>query len=158
MNYNDKHTVYQGKSTVAARAPLETIPLFVREGAIVPRGDIVQLNNNWDSIWTPKLRLEVFPARKQASEFDYFTGNGVQKIIVTPGQHEVAIHFGDLGVSGMVLVYCKAVRGVSRNGTSLRQVTDYTYDQQGQTLAVPFEGATTLAIKGGESLFASGTR
>ena len=166
MNYNDKHTVYQGKSTVAARAPLETIPLFVREGAIVPRGDIVQLNNNWDSIWSSGWRsgwssvapTEVFPARKQASEFDYFTGNGVQKIIVTPGQHEVAIHFGDLGVSGMVLVYCKAVRGVSRNGTSLRQVTDYTYDQQGQTLAVPFEGATTLAIKGGESLFASGTR
>jgi alpha-D-xyloside xylohydrolase len=158
MNYNDKHTVYQGKSTVAARAPLETIPLFVREGAIVPRGDIVQLNNNWDSNWTPKLHLEVFPARKQASEFDYFTGDGVQKIIVTPGPHEVAIHFGDLGVSGMVLVYCKAVRGVSRNGTSLRQVTDYTYDQQGQTLAVPFEGATTLAIKGGESLFASRTR
>jgi len=45
------------------------IPLFVREGSIISRGDIVKLNNNWDANWEPKLRIEVFPSAKQASEF-----------------------------------------------------------------------------------------
>jgi len=47
MNYDDKRTVYGGATTVKAIAPLGTIPVYVRESAIVPRGDIVKLNNNW---------------------------------------------------------------------------------------------------------------
>jgi alpha-glucosidase (family GH31 glycosyl hydrolase) len=155
MDYNDRHTVYRGKSTITARSPLGRIPVYVREGAIIPRGDIAQLNNNWDANWTPKLRLEVFPAKKQASEFEYFTGNGVQRITVAPGTSGLAIQFGDLGVNGTVVVYCKGVAGVTRNGTTLREGTDYKYNPQAQILEVPFEGPTALAIKGGESLFAT---
>jgi alpha-D-xyloside xylohydrolase len=47
LNYNDKHTVYEGNATITAAAPIGTIPVFVRAGAVIPRGDIVQLNNNW---------------------------------------------------------------------------------------------------------------
>ncbi len=158
MSYNDNHAVYDGKVTITAGSPLGTIPLFVREGAIIPRGDIVQLNNNWETNWTPKLRLEVFPARKQSSEVEYFTGNGVQKISVIPEIGGLAIRFGDLGANGIVQVYCQKVSAVSRNGTSLREGTDYQYDPQLRILTVPFLGATTLAIKGGESLFVSRTR
>ena len=143
----------QGKATITAKAPLGTIPLYVREGAIVPRGDIVQLNNNWGSNWAPKLRVEIFPARKQASAFDYFTGNGVQRITVQPDAGALSIQFGDLGADGTAVVHCKGVTGVTRNGSTLRDGTDYKYDRNGQTLEVPFNGATTLSIKGAQSLF-----
>ncbi|PYV69028.1 MAG: hypothetical protein DMG96_35110 [Acidobacteria bacterium] len=153
IDYNDKHTLHQGKATITAKAPLGTIPLYVREGAIVPRGDIVQLNNNWGSNWAPKLRVEIFPARKQASAFDYFTGNGVQRITVQPDAGALSIQFGDLGADGTAVVHCKGVTGVTRNGSTLRDGTDYKYDRNGQTLEVPFNGATTLSIKGAQSLF-----
>ena len=158
MDYKDKHTLYQGKSTVTAKAPLRTIPLYVREGAIVPRGDIVQLNNNWESNWAPKLRVEIFPGRKQASSFDYFTGKGVQKITVQPGIDALSIQFGDLGVNGTVVVHCKGVTGVTRNGSSLRLGTQYKYDRKAQTLEIPFTGATALSIKDAHSLFAGAVR
>jgi alpha-D-xyloside xylohydrolase len=153
MDYNAKHALYQGKSTVTAKAPLGTIPLYVREGAILPRGDIVQLNNNWESNWAPKLRLEIFPARKEASDFDYFTGNEVQRITVQPGAGALSVQFGDLRAKGTVVVHCKGVTGVTRNGSPLREGTEYKYSRNGETLEVLFSGATTLSIKGAQSLF-----
>lgn len=36
IDFNDKQTLYLGGQTVAYRAPLDVIPLFVRKGAIVP--------------------------------------------------------------------------------------------------------------------------
>src|SRR4051812_31173148 len=62
MNYNDRTTIYHGPTKISAEAPLGMIPLFVREGAIIPRGDILKANNNWDADWTPKLRSEFFPS------------------------------------------------------------------------------------------------
>jgi alpha-D-xyloside xylohydrolase len=41
------YAIYRGGNSVTVAAPLGTIPVFVREGAIIPRGDIVQMNNNW---------------------------------------------------------------------------------------------------------------
>jgi len=46
---SDLRTVYRGGTTVTIPAPLNVIPVFVREGAIIPKGDIVRLNNNWSS-------------------------------------------------------------------------------------------------------------
>jgi hypothetical protein len=138
-----------------AKAPLGTIPLYVREGAILPRGDIVQLNNNWEPNWAPKLRLEIFPARKQASGFDYFTGNGVQRITVQPGADALSVQFGDLRANGTVVVHCKGVTAVMRNGFPLREGTEYKYSRDGETLEVPFSGAATLSIKGAQSLFSA---
>ena len=155
VNYNDKHSVYRGKRNIKANAPLATIPLFVREGAIIPRGDIVKLNNNWEVNWAPKLRIEIFPAGKKASQFDYFTGAGVQKIAVTPENGQLAIHFDDLGTDGKLEVYCRNVREVRKNGSTLRIGTDYTYDAQTLKLTIPFKGATDLAIIGATSVFDS---
>src|SRR5215469_2536183 len=100
MDYNDKDKVYEGKNTITAPSPLDTIPVFVREGAIIPRGDIVRLNNNWEPNWSPKLGIEVFPARIAPSRFEYFTGAGVRTITVTPQSRQLAIQFDDLGVPG----------------------------------------------------------
>ena len=153
MNYDDKRTVYAGGSTVKAAAPLGAIPVYVREGAIIPRGDLVKLNNNWEANWTPKLRLEFFPSGKAKSQFDYYTGAGVQRIGVGPEGDGFRIEFGDLGPAGIVEVYCQKVKGVTRNGAKLRQGTDYHYDEQAHKLTLSFEGASKIAIESAGSLF-----
>jgi alpha-D-xyloside xylohydrolase len=153
MNYDDKHTVYAGGTTVKAAAPLGTIPVYVREGAIIPRGDIVKLNNNWDANWSPKLRIEVFPSTKQKSQFDYYTGSTVQSITVAPGSGGLTIEFGDLGTPGTVEVYCQKVKGVTRNGVKLREGPDYQYDKQTNKLTVSFQGATRISVDGAVTLF-----
>lgn len=153
MNYNDKHAVYEGKKTITASAPLGTIPLFVREGAIIPRGDIVKLNNSWEENWSPKLRIEIFPSAKSASEFDYFTGQGVQKISATPTGDELDIQFGDLGAEGSLEVYCKRPKEVMKDGKRLREGGEYQYDAAARRLTLRFKGATKLGLKGTGSLF-----
>jgi alpha-D-xyloside xylohydrolase len=153
MNYSEKRTVYDGKATITAAAALGTIPLFVREGAIIPRGNIIKLNNNWEPNWKPKLRIEIFPARNMNSEFHYFTGTGTQTIKMAREGGGITIAFDDLGVNGALEVYCRAVTAVRRNGSMLREGTDYQYDTQAQKLTIPFLGATTLEVKGAESLF-----
>jgi len=153
MNYGDKHTVYEGKAAVTVPAPLGVIPLFVREGAIIPRGDIVKLNNNWDTEWKPQLRVEVFPSRTQGSEFSYFTGSARQTIKVARAGDGITIEFGDLGVAGTLEVYCRTATAVRRNGTTLQKGAEYQYDPQAQKLTVPFQGAITVSVRGAESLF-----
>jgi alpha-D-xyloside xylohydrolase len=153
MNYNDKHTLYAGKSTITAATPLAAIPLFVKEGAIIPRGEIVKLNNNWEANWSPKLRIEIFPSQKSSSEFSYFTGEGVQEITVTPQTDGLTIQFGELGAAGSLEVYCKKPREVTSNGARLREGSEYQYDSSKQKLTVPFKGATKLSLKGAASLF-----
>jgi len=153
MNYNDKKTVYDGGKSVTATAALGTIALFVREGAIVPRGDVVKLNNNWQANWKPTLRIEIFPSAKTASQFLYFTGSGVQKIATTPDADGWTIEFGDLGAGGNVELYCQGLKEVAgANGTKLREGRDYKYDAGAMRLTVPFHGATKLKLKA-KSLF-----
>jgi alpha-D-xyloside xylohydrolase len=153
MNYNDKLTVYEGSKTVTASAPLGTIPLFVREGAIIPRGDIVKLNNNWQSNWIPNLRIEIFPSAKASSEFSYFTGDSLQTITATPTNDGEMIQIGDLGTPGAVEVYCRKPKEVTKNGVRQREHNDYKYDSEAQKLSIPFKGDTKITLKGAVSLF-----
>jgi alpha-D-xyloside xylohydrolase len=152
IDYNDKRTVHDGRSTITATAALDQLPLFVREGAIIPRGDIVKLNNNWDSNWKPVLRIEIFPAWDKESEFRYFTGNATRIIKATPKDGGLAITLDDLGVNGSVEVYCRKVTEVRRNHSILR-AGEYHYDAEHQKLSIPFQGAASLEINGAEGLF-----
>src|SRR5579859_916299 len=153
MDYNHRSTTYEGPTTVTAEAPLGTIPVFVREGAIIPRGDILKANNNWEQNWAPKLRIEIFPAIESGSSFDYFTGVGVQKITTAHKGSDLEISFGDLGATGTLEVYCRNVKGVTSNGTALSAGAGYTYDARGHKLSVPFKGAATIVINGASSVF-----
>jgi len=155
MNYNDKATLYEGPATVSAMAPLGTIPLFVREGAIIPRGDILKANNDWDRHWVPKLRIEVFPSNTFSTHFDYFTGGIVRKIILAPRSDGIEIKLDDLGMTGTFEVYCRNIQGVTRNRVTLREGVDFSYDAQKHKLTVPFTGSATLTIRGASGLFGS---
>jgi alpha-D-xyloside xylohydrolase len=153
MDYNNKHTVYEGKKSITTDAPLGTMPLFAREGAIVVRGDIVKLNNNWVENWNPKLRIEIFPSSKVPSEFNYFTGDGVQKITAVPGADGLTIQFGELEAEGALEVYGKKPIAVTKNGAKLLEGSGFTFDAQLQKLTVPFKGATRVTLQGASSLF-----
>lgn len=42
IDFNDKKTVYLGGQTIAYRAPLNTIPIFVKKGSIIPLMPVMQ--------------------------------------------------------------------------------------------------------------------
>jgi alpha-D-xyloside xylohydrolase len=154
MDYNDKRTIYSGGSTITATAPLATIPLFVREGAIIARGDIIKLNNNWDAPWSPKLRIEVFPSA-EISHFDNYTGRNVRTITASSSSTGVTVHLEDLGVEGTLEIYCRGVHTVVRNGISLPLRSGFQYDSKQQELSVSFSGATVIDMPGAASSFVS---
>jgi alpha-D-xyloside xylohydrolase len=153
IDYNDKATTHVGGASVTATAPLATIPLYVKEGAIIPRGDILQSNNNWTAGWAANLRIEVFPAASGSSSFDYYTGSAVQTITSSLAGGTLTIKFGDLGTDGKLEVYCSGSSGVTRNGVTLTSGTDFTYDAAKKLLTVSYSGATTIAIAGTGSIF-----
>lgn len=157
MNYNDRSSIYKGPASISAEASLATLPLFVREGAIIPRGDILKANNNWEMPWTPKLRIEIFPSTKDASDFAYYTGDGVQTIRVNPVQGGIEVHLEDLGVSGSVELYCHGVQQVQRNGKPLKEGADYRYDAQKKKLTISFSGASTFFVPGASGPFGVST-
>ena len=153
LNYNDKATTSAGGASITASAPLTTIPLFVKEGAIIPRGDILKSNNNWTTNWAANLRIEVFPAASGSSSFDYYTGTSVQAITASISAGTLTVKFGDLGTDGKLEVYCNGSSSVVRNGVTLTSGTDFTYDATKKLLTVSFSGATTLEVSGTASIF-----
>lgn len=149
----DTDTVHAGPAEVEVAAPLERIPVFIREGAIVPRGDIVRSNNDWTPDWRPSLRIEVYPSPRVAGRFEYFTGSVAQPITCeAEADGAFAIAMGDLGVPGVLEIRCRGVRSVARNGQELSAGGGYTFDADARVLRVPFEGAATVRVAC-ESLF-----
>ena len=154
LDYNDKNTVYAGPKTITASAPLDVIPLFVRAGAIMPRGDILRSNNNWTPDWTPYLRIELFPCDNIDNTFDYYTGGEVQPINCSMTEDGVVtIQFGPLDHDGKLEIYCRDYRTLKCNGKTLNQDTDFTYNPDMMVLTLPFEGKTAIEITGVKSIF-----
>jgi alpha-glucosidase (family GH31 glycosyl hydrolase) len=160
LDYNGRRQAARGPQTVVAAAPLDTIPVFVREGGIVPRGDILQGNNNWTPSWAPSLRIEIFPAAGPLSRrFDFFTGTTVQSITAASEQQDgltrVTITTGPLGTPGRLEIHLAALAQVSRDGAALVAGRDYTFDADQRLLTLPLASAASeLVIEGAVSLFA----
>jgi alpha-D-xyloside xylohydrolase len=155
LDYNTKSNLYAGLTNITAPAPIQTIPLFVREGAIIPRGDILQGNNMWTPNWSPSLRIEFFPSDKFDSTFPYYTGSSVQTISCYNQNQSRVIQFGDLGNSGVLQIYVKSPGLINLNGTNLNLGTDYSYNPTNNLLQIPFAGATTVVVSNSTSLFSS---
>jgi alpha-glucosidase (family GH31 glycosyl hydrolase) len=153
LDYNTKSNLYVGPANITVPAPIQTIPLFVNEGAIIPRGDILQGNNFWTTNWSSRLRIEFFPSDNFGSSFPYYTGSSVQTITCSNQNHALTIQFGDLTLGGNLEIYVENPGNVIRNGTNLTFGTDYTYDPTNNLLRVPFSGATTLVVNDATSLF-----
>lgn len=152
LNYNDQSTVEQGGQTVTAPAPLGTVPRFVPEGAILPRGNILKANQRWLNDWRPALRIEVYPARSETTSFDYYTGEAVRTITSSASDEAIEISFDALDHDGQLEVYAENVTEVERNGETLSE-EEYEYNAEQNVLTVSFSGATTLRLPGASSIF-----
>jgi len=154
LDYNSKDAVYTGPDTIIASAPLDVIPLFVRAGAIIPRGDILRSNNNWTSRWSPYLRIEFFPCENTSHTFDYYSGSQVQTISCSMTANGlVNIQFGHLGYDGDLKIYCRGYATVKNSGVALADGADFTYDANEMLLTIPFDGVTAIEITGVTSMF-----
>jgi alpha-glucosidase (family GH31 glycosyl hydrolase) len=110
LEYFNKTLVYQGGRTEDFALPTTSIPVFVKAGAIAPRGDIVQANNKWTKAWRPWLNIKVFPSFSvNSSTFAYYNGKSMTEIQMTTSRRGscVKVQYGDVGVEGKLVVYTK---------------------------------------------------
>lgn len=152
LNYNDRTTVERGGRTVTEPAPLGTVPRFVPEGAILPRGNILEANQRWLEDWQPALRIEVFPARSATTTFDYYTGEQVRTLTSRVTEAGLEVSFEALDHDGRLEIYAEDVETVIRDGEAL-PTSAYEYDAGQGRLVVPFSGATTVRLPGASSVF-----
>ena len=147
IDYNDRKTRHTGPATISAPAPIDVLPRYVRAGSIVPRGDILQSNNNWTPKWAPALRVEFYPAAGIQSRFDYYTGSAVVPMTGTMSASIVSWQSGDLGVNGVLEVHgIDRYASVRRNNQTLDN-GQFQYDAKSQVMTVPLAGATTVEIR-----------
>ncbi len=153
LNYNNRYEIHQGPSVINEDAPLGVIPVFAKEGAIIPRGDILKSNNSWTPDWKASLRIEVFPAASGSSSFDYFTDNGVCRILSSTEDNTIRISIEDTGVAGVAEIYLNGFKRVKRNGEIITEGIDFTYDDASKLMKVNLSGAAAIEIGGTASLF-----
>ncbi|MFA7485674.1 MAG: TIM-barrel domain-containing protein, partial [Phycisphaerae bacterium] len=152
LNYNDKKTVYAGPAAIKADAPLDTIPLFVKAGAIIPRGDILKANNSWTQNYKPYLSIEIFPYKGDSS-FSYYTGDSVKMINTSLAEGTLTVAFDNLGINGNIQIYCKDFEKIKLNGEELTAGQSFTWSKQSGLLDIAYNGKTSLVVTGVKSIF-----
>jgi alpha-D-xyloside xylohydrolase len=117
VEYFNKTQTYSGGKAVNITADINSIPVFVRAGSIIPRGDTYRGNNRWTRNWSSKLELEFFPSFDvPKTVFAYWNGNVEVKITMTTNKsiNEVTFDWEGLGIEEVELVMWTkngAVRG-----------------------------------------------
>jgi alpha-D-xyloside xylohydrolase len=83
LEYFNKTQVYAAGTTATISSPLTSMPVFVKQGAIIPRGDVYQGNAKWIQGWTPDLKLELYPSFDvPESRFIYYGGGAETEIVL----------------------------------------------------------------------------
>lgn len=117
LEYYNKTMVYQGGTTASVSMDVHYAPVYVRAGAIVPRGDIYQGNNKWTEDWKPELVIEVYPSLDvPSSSFEYFNGDSKKEIAICAEIEDetLTVTYGEVGIAGTIVVY---TRTGQRNAT-----------------------------------------
>ncbi len=74
IDFNDGKTVYEGEQTIRYKAPLATIPLFVKKGSIIPMMPVMNYIHEQKSY---PLFFEVFPAAEgMEASFELYEDDG----------------------------------------------------------------------------------
>ena len=103
LEYFNKTQVYSAGKNVTIDSPLTSIPVFIIQGAIIPRGDIFQGNAKWIQGWTPELRLELYPSFDvPESKFIYYSGGSEITIVLRTNKADrsATVDTGGLEFSG----------------------------------------------------------
>ncbi|KAH8816725.1 glycosyl hydrolases family 31-domain-containing protein [Xylogone sp. PMI_703] len=110
LEYFSKSTVVSGGTTRSISLGVTDWPVYVREGALVVRGDVVQANNKWTKHWAPSLTIEAYPSFDVSKTvFQYYRRdtNRAATITMTTSQKkggEVTFTWEDTGVKDLTLV------------------------------------------------------
>ena len=134
---------YAGGSSYTVSAPLDVLPMFVREGAIIPMGPRMQNVNEFQSGW---LDVKVWPADEQTSftlyeddgeTMEYETGNYAETVF-TAQRTPNGMDFSSTARAGSYDPYTNGVRqlnlvaydmddvqSVTDNGTALTEYADW---------------------------------
>jgi alpha-D-xyloside xylohydrolase len=114
LEYFSKNITYAAGTTTNVSVGLDSMPVYVTQGAIIPRGDIFQGNAKWIENWEPFLRIELFPSFEvESSKFMYFNGEGANgtvvpiKLTTDKKTESVRVEYEDLGVEAAVVWYVK---------------------------------------------------
>ncbi|KAL3444049.1 glycosyl hydrolases family 31-domain-containing protein [Aspergillus insuetus] len=112
LEYFGKEDVYEGGSEKVFRLDINSVPVFVREGAIIPRGDLYRFNNRWDRDWKPWLNIEAYPSYNvESSEFRYFdekSGRPVDiRMETNKTRKSICVSYGGLGTLGELQIHLK---------------------------------------------------
>jgi alpha-D-xyloside xylohydrolase len=137
LEYFNKTQVYPGGGAQDVRHGLESGPVFVRAGAIVPTGDVYQGNNKWTKDWKPSLHVELYPSFDvRGSKFRYFNGKAETNItmLTDPVFGTVYVEWGDLGVDGQISLYSKSGVGnatieAGKKGTATFESVESLFDR-----------------------------
>jgi hypothetical protein len=152
LDYEHKNALFSGGRRIRISAPLTSVPVFVREGGIIPRGDILKGNNTWSKSWAPRLRVEVFPSSRFASEFLYYTGRGQRRIRSRPAPAGLVLEVDALEARTQIDVCCHRPASIISNGKPLEEGTDYWYEASRRLLQIPLlSGATKVELLGDAS-------
>jgi alpha-D-xyloside xylohydrolase len=135
LEYFNKTKVYHGGATESLSLELEYVPVYVREGAIIPTGDIYEGNHKW-SKWEPYLEIQIFPSyNAPVSQFEYYNAAKKAPVKITAvadaKEQSISITYGDLGIPATFVVYGKT----------------------GEVKAKATAGGGSVRLKGFESLF-----
>lgn len=110
IEYFNKTEVHDAGTTANVTLPVSSIPVYVKQGAIIPRGDIFQGNAKWIEDWEAFLTIEIFPSWDvPVSTFTYYDGEGAGgravSINVTADKESqtLRVDYDNLGVEGAVL-------------------------------------------------------
>lgn len=110
LEYYNKTNVYAGGTSSTVAMGVDYNPIYVIEGAIIPRGDIYQGNNKWTNPWTPYLEIEVYPSYScDQSTFLYYNSQKQVEIVMTSdgGSKTVTVQYGDLALPGRITAFTK---------------------------------------------------
>lgn len=74
IDFNDKKTVYLGGQTIAYRAPLSVIPIFVKKGSIIPQMPVMQYIHEKKDY---PLSIHIFPNYEdESASFELYEDDG----------------------------------------------------------------------------------
>lgn len=151
-NHRSQRTDSTGQS-ITVNTPIDEVPVFVRAGAIIPRGDIIQGNNNWTSNWQPWLNIEFFvPSSEGYSEFDYWTGEASETITMSKTDDGVHVTFEDLLLDGSLLLYLDDQTADNINNGAWKihlngaELADSEYNLADGVLSLAYTGSTNLVV------------
>jgi len=111
LDWFDKKTVFTGGVDETITLPLTRMPVYVREGAIVPTGDVYKGNAAWIENWAPSLEIEFYPSYAvNTSLFEFAREDGTSAMIsmrTDKAAETVSIAVQNLGTTGKFKVYTK---------------------------------------------------